>query len=314
MDNLNQIRRIISLVVYGSISLIIALIIVRILLMLIGSSTESGFVSFIYSTSDTFVGMFRGIYQNININAGKSVIEIFTLVALIFYISVGYLVSKSIRSVVEVDLLQVISNIIDTGFKFVEFLLITRFLLKLTGASTVSQFVSVVYEISNIIYEPFQGILPGIQVASLGIIFETSTLIAIIAIIIFDIASESMIAYINKTAVPSKPKVHKAPAQHVNTQPIVNVHVPQQQYQPMQYQAPTPNITIQMPPQQPQPQYVDRRTVQVVSPNQPLQPSYPYANQNHLESQRPVHNQQMHGQNYNQPIYNEPMAPRDPNN
>jgi hypothetical protein len=311
MDNLNQIRRIISLVVYGAISLIIALIIVRIFLMLIGASTESGFVTFIYNSSNTFVGMFRGIYQNININAGKSVIEIFTLVALIFYISLGYLISKSIRSVIEADLLQVISNIIDTAFKFVEFLLITRFLLKLTGASTVSQFVSVIYEISNIIYEPFQGILPGIQVASLGIIFETSTLIAIIAIIIFDIASESMIAYINKTATPSKPKAQKIPVVH---QPIVNVQVPQQQYQPVQYQAPTPNITIQMPPQQAQPQYVDRRTVQVVAPNQPLQPSYPYANQNHLESQRPVHSQQMHGQNYNPPIYNEPMAPRDPNN
>jgi hypothetical protein len=311
MNNLQQVRRLISLVVYGLISLVIATIIVRIFLLIIGANTASPFVVFIYNTSATFVGMFQGIYPSIYVGDGKIVIEIYSVVALLFYVMLAYLISKSIRAVIDTDVVQIISNLIDSGFKFAEAVLIMRFIFKLTGASVSSQFVRALYEISNIIYEPFQGILPGFSIASLGVVFETSTLIAIIAIIIFDSVSEGIIKQLNK----STPSAPKAPApQPVRSEPtFVHVQAPQPASQPVNPQ----HITINMPQQQPQyipqqPQYVDRRTIQVIQPQQPLPPAqnYPYQGQNDLEHQRPIHNQQLPGQNVFYRPNTEHMAPR----
>ena len=112
MDDLKKIRRIVSLCVYGLVSIVIALIIVRIFLLVIGASKDAPAVSFIYSASDTFVGIFKGIYPNIIINNGAFIIEIYSIVALFFYVSVAFLVSKSIRSVIEADAIQIITNLI----------------------------------------------------------------------------------------------------------------------------------------------------------------------------------------------------------
>lgn len=323
MNDLKQIRRIISLAVYGFVSIIIALIIVRIFLLLIGASNTAPVVSFIYSASDVFVGIFRGIYPDIIVNKGQFIIEIYSIVGLFFYVCVAFLTSKSIRSVIESDAIQIMTNLIDTGFKFLEFVLILRFLFKITGASVTSQFVTILYEVSNIIYEPFKGILPGFTIPSLNVVFETSTIIAIIIIIVFDVLTEGVIAHlrrewdIEKANNASQPQ---RPANQVITR--VEKQVVQVPSQPQTVsQAPMPNITINMPQQQqqqPQPvQYIDKRTVQVVNPNAPLQPStqhnFPYFGANDLEHQRPAGRQQFPSQGYYIQPQGEPSASRNAN-
>jgi hypothetical protein len=289
--DLKRIKRTITIVVYGLVSIVVALIVVRLLLLVIGANKSSAVVAFVYGASDVFVGVFRGIYPNIVINEGQFVIEIYSIIGLSFYLSLAFLISKSIKSVFETDPIQIITNLIDTGFKFAEFILITRFVFKLTGASVASQFVAVLYDISGIIYEPFKGILPGFSIPSLNAVFETSTIIAIVIIIIFDVASESIIAHLRKEAEEANMrKADKAPA------PNITINIPQQ-----------------APVHQPPTQYIDSRTVHVVSPNiplQPHQPNYPYFDANNLEKQRPKRAQQLSGQGYYTQPNNEPMAPR----
>lgn len=316
MDDLKKIRRIISIIVYGLISIVVALIIVRIFLLVIGANRSTPVVQFMYDSSDVFVGMFRGIYPDIIINKGQFIVEIYSIVALFFYVSLAFLISKSIRSVVEADIVQALTNIIDSCFKFLEFVLILRFIFKLTGASVASQFVRALYEISSIIYEPFKGIMPGFSIPSLNSVFETSTIIAIIIIVIFDVVSESIIAHLRKeweAEKKSNPPKPSSPAPTiVKTVEKEVVQVPTQQ--PLQaYQTPAPNITINMPQQQPPTQYVDKRTINVVPPLQPVQPSYPYFGANDLEHQRPAANQGLPGQGYYVRPNNEPSASRNAN-
>ena len=161
------------------------------------------------------------------------------------------------------------------------------------------------------------------SIASLNVIFETSTIIAIIIIIVFDVISEGIIAHLRKEW--EEEKVNKSPQPPKQVTQVVTqvekhiIHEPAQSQAPSQ--APAPNITINIPQQQQQPQpnqYIDRRTVQVVSPNQPLQPTqpqhnYPYFGANDLEHQRPTQNQQLPGQGYYVPLQSEPSAPRNAN-
>jgi len=317
--DLKQIKRLVTIAVFGLISIVIAMIIIRIFLLVIGANKSSQVVTFIYGASDVFVGMFRGIYPDIIVNNGQFVIEIFSLVGLFFYVTVAFLVSKSIRSVLETDIIQLLTNLIDTGFKFAEFVLIMRFVFKLTGASVTSQFVTALYEISAVIYEPFKGILPGFSIPSLNSVFETSTIIAIIIIVVFDIASEGIIAHLRKEAEEAKIRKASEPSKP-QTQVITKVekHYIREQATPPQSQ--TPNITINMPQpgaqaQQPTTQYIDSRTVHVVAPNTPLQPAqnYPYFGANSLEGQRPATKRQISGQGHYPKSNNEPMASRNAN-
>lgn len=300
MESLQQIRKTVSLVVYGLISLVIGSIIVRIFLLVIGANVQSGFGRFIIDVTRTFVGPFEGIYPSINISNGKFEIEIFSVIALIVYVLIAYLIQKSINSVINTDFAEILSNILDSIFKILEFILITRFLLKLTGASEVSQFVRIIFEASNVFYEPFRLLMPGANftIPSLNLVFETSTLIAIIIIIIFDSVSEGFIMQMKKlgTEGNSTPKT-KQPDVKAVSQPQITINVPQQQ----------PTI-IQPQVQQPPTQYIDKRTIQVIQPQQsqpqfqaqpipnnyrpsfeaPQQHNYPYANSNQMENNRPV--------------------------
>jgi hypothetical protein len=301
MDNVimdfKEIKKYISIAVYGLVSIIIALIIVRVFLLVIGANTGSLAVSFIYNTSEIFVAMFRGIYPNVLIDNGRFVIEIFSINALMFYLAIAFLVQKSIKSVFESDSIQLLTNIIDTVFKFAEFILITRFILKLTGASVASQFVRILYDISGMIYEPFKGILPGYSIPSLNSVFETSTIIAIIIIIVFDVLTEGVIAHMRKESDEFEAK--KTVKQSKQQAPNITINLPQQKAN-----------------QQPTTQYIDSRTVHVVAPNTPLQPArpnYPYFGTNQLENQRPARMQQLDGQGYYNQPHGRPIAPRNAN-
>lgn len=66
-------------------------------------------------------------------------------------------------------------------FGFLEILLAARFILKLTGASSVSGFVKAIYGVTGMLVYPFEGIFskwftPGLETTS---VFEPSTLVAL---------------------------------------------------------------------------------------------------------------------------------------
>ncbi|KXK26453.1 MAG: YGGT family protein [candidate division WS6 bacterium OLB20] len=245
-------------VVFGIFGIALAIVVVRILLVLVGANRDSQFVIFWFDMSNMFVGAFRDIYPQLQAQLLTVRIELFSIFAMVFYLVVALLTQKSVSSFTEDSRLDVVKSIIDSLFKFLEFFLIARFLLKLTAASIESDFVRFVYGISAVVYEPFKDILPAVRIADFGIIFESSTLIAIIVIIIFDLVTEGIIDSI--AGVPKRPKQQPAP-----------------QYQ----QAAQPSININLPPQQPQ--VIDQRQVHFSQPQQP----YPGYQANHLEGQRP---------------------------
>ena len=81
---------------------------------------------------------------------------------------------------------QTVEYIIYFFFGLLEALLAFRFILKLTGASTLSGFVNLIYDATRIFILPFEGIFSkgtaeGIETVS---VFEPATLVAIIVYIL----------------------------------------------------------------------------------------------------------------------------------
>lgn len=287
-------------IVWGIFGIIVAIILIRVLLKFIGASESAAFVSFWYSLSENFVAAFRGIYPFLEPISGRVILEVPAVIAMLIYALVGILIGKLVSSFLEGDKVLLLSSVIDSLFKLAEFFLIGRFILKLTGATETTPFVNFMYAISSVVYEPFAGILPSIRIGEYNILFETSTLIAIIIVIIFDLVSEGIIANLRSGSESKQMAVMK---------PMAPAPMPMQMPSPFsgghssQTTAPAQNITINMPqPQQAMPQQppvvVDRRTVQVIHPQQPH--VYPGYNQNDLNQQRPGQLPPQQG-NYQQP-------------
>lgn len=289
-----------AIIIYGIFGFIVAIIFIRILLKALGANPDANFVVFWYDLSYFFVGIFDGIYPNIAPESSNLVIELYSIVAMLFYMLLSFLTSKSISSVADSSALRVIQNIVDALFKFAEFLLITRFIFKITSASTASTFVEFIYSVSALVYEPFRNIFPTIKVENFNIVFETSTLLAIIVIIIFDIITEGIIEKLMDTDDP------KEQSNNNNNGFAMAAHAPQQQ----QPQAQPANITINIPQPQAQPAQqpiIDNRTVQVYPSG-----NYPGQGQNHLEGQRPAPDLQLPGNNAQTPVFGQ-NASRNPN-
>lgn len=279
---------------YGVFGFITAMIFVRILLKALGANPDAGFVVFWYSFSDFFVGMFEGIYPSIAPEGSNIIIETYSVIAMLFYMILSYLTAKSATTVTEESSIEIFKNILDVFFKFFEFFLIGRFLLRLTGASIESSFVSFMYSVSALVYEPFKNIFPTIKIENFDIVFETSTLLAIVVIILFDIVTEGIIDNLRNTFAKGDKKT--VPAVVPPAPPAPVTHHQGNNGQGAQGHAGGANITInipqpQQPSQTPQTQNIDRRTVNVY----PGHTNYPGQGQNHLEGQRPADVQQLPG-------------------
>jgi uncharacterized protein YggT (Ycf19 family) len=69
-------------------SLITTLIAIRFVLKLLGASTQSGFVTFIYSLTDALVAPFRAIFPATS--GQSSTVDVASLVAIVIYALVGW--------------------------------------------------------------------------------------------------------------------------------------------------------------------------------------------------------------------------------
>lgn len=230
--NLESLKIKLKVGVYISLSLIVAIIVVRILLKLLGANEESLFAIFWYDLSYYFVGIFDGIYPVIEPAASNLVFETHSVVAVIVYTLLAGILSKSLTSISATSAVDRAKEILDVMFKLIEFFLCFRFILKLTGASTVSSFVQFIYSVSDIVYKPFTGLLPTFEFGTRGqFVLEISTLIAIVIVVFFDVVSDMLITTIKKTSVPpvapakSDPPVIP-PHEQTLAQPVVPPAVP----------------------------------------------------------------------------------------
>jgi hypothetical protein len=90
----------VSQVVWRIIGFIEALIAIRVILKLIGANAGNGFVNFIYGFSDFFVKPFLGIVNDPT--SGKSVLEINSLIAMLVYLVLGWVVIRIVWLIYDV--------------------------------------------------------------------------------------------------------------------------------------------------------------------------------------------------------------------
>lgn len=90
----STIARIVNIVyfLFGALELLLG---VRVVLHLLGVNAENAFASFIYTLSEPFVALFANLLQN-PILSGDSVLEVTTLIAMLVWAIVAWLVARFI--------------------------------------------------------------------------------------------------------------------------------------------------------------------------------------------------------------------------
>lgn len=205
----------------GAIPLV--LILLRFLLFLFGADYTGGIVKLIYDAGGLFVIPFKGLV--VDVVRGSAGVEFTAIVAIVAWIGIIIVITELVTSFMYERLGEIMVNLIDVLFKFVEFFLLVRLLSRFFGIkSGANELLDVIYAIAGVVYEPFSGIAPGIQVGSSGIL-ELSTLIALIIVGVVDYVSDGILTNLiaksrreSKTAVPD-------PIQQIN------VYVPENQPQ-----------------------------------------------------------------------------------
>jgi uncharacterized protein YggT (Ycf19 family) len=84
-------------VVWFIVGLILAFLLVRVILALLGANLENPFANFIYSVTDPFVAGFRGLLRVGQFQAGVSRLELETLVAMLVYALIGWGIASAIQ-------------------------------------------------------------------------------------------------------------------------------------------------------------------------------------------------------------------------
>ena len=92
-EHINRAARIVWFIV----GIVVAFLVVRILLALMGANLENQFANFIYSVTDLFVVPFRGLLQVGEFQAGVSRFELETVVASVVYILIGWGITAAIK-------------------------------------------------------------------------------------------------------------------------------------------------------------------------------------------------------------------------
>jgi len=80
-------------VVYYIVGVIVALLILRVIFLLLGANQGNAFVDALYGISGFFAAPFYGIFSY-QPAYGKSVLEVSSLVAIVIYVLIGWLVAR----------------------------------------------------------------------------------------------------------------------------------------------------------------------------------------------------------------------------
>lgn len=89
----NVVSRVIGLVA-GVILLLLAF---RFIFALLGANTSNSFAQFIYNTSHPFVAPFFGLFNYNNIQYGVSRFEVYTLVAMLIYAALAWVLAAAVN-------------------------------------------------------------------------------------------------------------------------------------------------------------------------------------------------------------------------
>jgi uncharacterized protein YggT (Ycf19 family) len=83
-----------SRIVWLIAGVILVLLGFRFILTLLGANTANAIANFVYNTSHPFVAPFFGLFKYNNVTYGVSRFEIYTLVAMLFYIVLAWGIVK----------------------------------------------------------------------------------------------------------------------------------------------------------------------------------------------------------------------------
>ena len=94
--NINQENQTSKRIIISIFVLIEAILAFRFIFKLLGANSENGFVRIIYGATGLLVGIFKGIFSQIEINT-KSIIEPETVISMILIALIAWIVLKLIR-------------------------------------------------------------------------------------------------------------------------------------------------------------------------------------------------------------------------
>jgi hypothetical protein len=245
---MSELRVRVRAIILGFTGVLVALVVVRFFLVLLGANAGQPIVGLFLSLTSPLVMPFVEFNSLIIAPA----IEVASIVALMVMIVLGLLVSEIATAFMYDDVTDILLNITDAIFKILESLLILRLVLRLLGvAASTGWFVSNIYSATNWA----SGVFPAIPVFTGAL--ELSTLAVLIIVAVVDFATEGMISSLRDKSVAksASPKPVAAPSTTTTVTQVRPSAPPMQQH-----------ITINVPaPQQQQPR-VERQIINVQPP------------------------------------------------
>lgn len=182
---MQELKSLVYRVILFVVGLIIFLLVLRLGAILLGANQTQSLVSSILDLTAGLVMPFQSIGPNIIL--GGLVFETATIIALLIYIVGGVVVADLVTSFIDDDPLNIVINVFDAIFKILEFLLISRFILKLFAADVNNSFIQGIYQSTDWA----SGVFPVIGFGA-GVI-EVSVIVIFIVVVMFDVFLEDAI-------------------------------------------------------------------------------------------------------------------------
>jgi hypothetical protein len=88
---------VISRIIWLAAGIILLLLAFRFILSLLGANTSNSFAQFIYNASHPLVAPFFGLFHYNNIQYGVSRFEVYTLVAMLVYAAIAWILSAAVN-------------------------------------------------------------------------------------------------------------------------------------------------------------------------------------------------------------------------
>lgn len=247
---MQEIRENIRKVILWISFVVVALILLRFILLVFNADPSHPLSSVILDLTTPLVAPFSGIF----IGSGLElfIAEAIAIFAIVFWILAAVLISEIITTFIDDKPVRITANFLDVLVKFLEFLLLARVILKLTGVTAgQSSFVESIYQLTAWA----EGLLPSWDLLWGELELSTLLVLAILGVVDFFIESVVTALASSEAEEGEKPKP-KPVAPVANKQPQPAQQAPTQRSP----QASGQNITInvgQQPtqPQQSYPQY-----------------------------------------------------------
>lgn len=172
-------------IIFGLTGIVVIMLGIRFLLVLFAANPSHALSKLIFDGTQFLMPPFVGL-ERFPIIGGELIVII---IAMAVYLVLGLLVSGLVTAFLREKPLDIFVEVIDIIFKFFEFILVSRLILKLFAVRPgTASFVDTIYNNT----EWTGGLLPQIDV--FGGTLEFSTLFILVIVVIVDLATENAIA------------------------------------------------------------------------------------------------------------------------